>query len=148
MFCKTIQFFYLIYGNDNELTLFSPCHKKNKKKNNPHQNLSKRGILQVWNFAQWLKLMEDSLLRKTTFNGRRPLTEDDLQWKTIFAGRQPLMEDILWWKTPFHGRQPSIENNLWWRTNSDGIQYLWLINSNNNPYCTLALFVQAKERLV
>ena len=32
---------------DLELTLFYPCHKKNKKKNkNPHQNLSERGELE------------------------------------------------------------------------------------------------------
>ena len=35
---------------DQELTLFSPCHnnnKKNKKKKNPHQNLSEGGVLEV-----------------------------------------------------------------------------------------------------
>ena len=40
---------------DQELTLFYPCHKKNKKKNkknkkkkkkNPHQNLSEGGVLE------------------------------------------------------------------------------------------------------
>ena len=33
---------------DKELTLFYPCHKKNKNNNkkNPHQNLSEGGVLE------------------------------------------------------------------------------------------------------
>ena len=44
--------------------------------------------------------MEDSLWRKTTFDGRQPFMEED------FYGRQPLMEDT------FDGRQPLMEVDL------------------------------------
>ena len=33
--------------------------------------------------------MEDNLLWKTTFCGRRPLVEDKFRWKTNFGGIQP-----------------------------------------------------------
>jgi len=57
-------------------------------------------------------LTEDSLWRKTTFDGGQPLTEDDLWWKTTFNRRRPLMEDYLWQKRTFNGRGPLTEDTF------------------------------------
>ena len=111
--------------------------------------------------------MEDDLQGKKTFDGRWPSIEGNLWWKTTFNGRPLLwqttfngrhhsMEDTfngrhLQWKMAFDGRWLSMEDNLWWKATFDERQhstlYLWLNNSNNNPYCNLSMSMQANERL-
>ena len=61
-----------------------------------------------------VRVLEDDLWRKTTFDARRPLTKDDLRW------RWPLTEDIIWPKTTFDWRRPLMEDNIWKKTTLDG----------------------------
>ena len=68
--------------------------------------------------------MPDICFNLTIFEGRQLSMEDNLLWKTTFDGRRPLftfdgrwssMEVDLWWITIFDERQPSIEDVLHWR---------------------------------
>ena len=56
-----------------------------------------------------------SHLKKTTFDGRKPLMEDELWWKMTLDGRSPWMEDNLGWKTTLDGRLPLMKDGLGWK---------------------------------
>ena len=62
-------------------------HLRNSNKLYQYLVLVKVSVISVSaTMAYRLNLMEDNLLRKTTFYGRGPFIKEDLKWKKTFPG--------------------------------------------------------------